>query len=104
MGTLCEKQIARSQEHSERRLRIAADKSWIVPRSAPELRPEGGVKRVQEIIGALVRHGLTGGGLVGVISEDEVKQLLGAIAALAGIVWSIWQKFQKSKDTTPIEQ
>lgn len=48
-------------------------------------------------IGALVRHALTvGAGYLagqGIITTDEVDIAVGAIMGLAGIIWSIWRKY-----------
>lgn len=44
------------------------------------------------IIQVLVRHGLGAIGFSGVLSDDEAKQIAGALVTLAMIGWSLWQK------------
>ena len=48
------------------------------------------------MIGGLVRHLLTtfGGILVanGVTDENTINAIAGGLAALAGLVWSLWEK------------
>lgn len=44
------------------------------------------------ILSVLVRHGLTAVGFSGVISDDEAKQIAGAVTVLLMAAWSLWQK------------
>jgi hypothetical protein len=48
------------------------------------------------VILGFVRHLLTfGGGFLvaeGSLSQPELQEAVGALAALAGVVWSIWEK------------
>ena len=56
---------------------------------------------VSDILGGVVRHVVTsaGGGLVahGLINSDQLTQLAGALALIAGIAWSACQKYQANK-------
>lgn len=56
---------------------------------------------VSDIIGGVVRHVVTsaGGGLVahGLINSDQLTQVAGALALIAGIAWSAYQKYQAKK-------
>lgn len=56
---------------------------------------------MKETILGLVRHVLTtiGGGLVtkGTLDEEMLSQVVGAIIALIGVGWSVWQKRQARK-------
>lgn len=51
------------------------------------------------IVAAIVRHLLTavGGGLAVKYGVDgvELEAIVGGVAALAGVVWSVWDKRQK---------
>lgn len=53
-----------------------------------------------EILG-LARHALTvaGGYLIhrGMASAEEVETGAGAIVALAGVIWSVWEKRQRAQ-------
>lgn len=44
------------------------------------------------ILQVIVRHGLSAIGFSGVISDDETKQLVGAVVTIAMIAWSLFQK------------
>lgn len=44
------------------------------------------------IVQVLVRHGLSAIGFSGVISDDEAKQIAGALVTLAMFAWSLYQK------------
>ena len=56
---------------------------------------------ISDILGGIVRHAVTtaGGALVtnGVINSDQLSQVAGALALIAGIAWSAWQKYQSNK-------
>jgi multisubunit Na+/H+ antiporter MnhB subunit len=58
---------------------------------------------MKEIILGLIRHGLTAGGgaLVtkGLVDQAGADQLVGAIIALAGAAWSIYEKVRAKKAT-----
>ena len=53
------------------------------------------------VIGLILRHLLTGAGAVvvekGLSSSDDVQALIGALSTVAGIAWSIWQKYRTQK-------
>ncbi len=58
------------------------------------------------ITGSVMRHLFTGiGGILvaqgWVSAEDWEKLLAGAIVAAAGLIWSVWQKWQASKEQPP---
>ena len=58
------------------------------------------------ITGSVMRHLLTGiGGVlvaqVWVSAEDWEKLLAGAIVAVAGLVWSIYQKWKATENVPP---
>ena len=44
---------------------------------------------MKRVIASLIRHALTFGGGAGVLSEDQIGQIAGAIVALVGIAWSL---------------
>lgn len=52
---------------------------------------------MQAILGLVLRHLLTGAGAVlvakGIADEATVSSLVGAVTTLAGIAWSVWQKY-----------
>ena len=61
---------------------------------------------LQSIVGSVMRHALTGVGLVlvnkGWVSADDWNQLLaGAILAVAGLVWSLYLKWKASQNPAP---
>jgi hypothetical protein len=49
---------------------------------------------MKEIIGLILRHTLTAAGFSGVMDDEQVSQIVGALSLIIGIVWSIWQKKQ----------
>ncbi len=56
------------------------------------------------IIQSLIRHALTaGGGALAArgyaVSGSDVETMAGAIAALVGVIWSVWSK--RAKPETP---
>lgn len=44
------------------------------------------------VIQVILRHALSAIGFSGVISDDEAKQIAGAVTVLAMAAWSIYQK------------
>lgn len=44
------------------------------------------------VIAVLLRHGLAAIGMTGVVSDDEMKQVAGAVVTLLMIAWSLWAK------------
>ena len=59
---------------------------------------------VSDILGGIVRHAVTsaGGALVtnGLINSDQLSQIAGALALIAGIAWSVFQKWQAGRPAT----
>ena len=51
------------------------------------------------IIQVLLRHGLSAIGFSGVLSDDEAKQIAGALVVLGMAVWSLWQKRDQIRGT-----
>jgi hypothetical protein len=49
------------------------------------------------IVGVVIRHFLAAVGAAGVVSDDEVKQIVGAVVALLMVGWSLWQKREQIK-------
>lgn len=47
------------------------------------------------IIALIIRHGLTFFGGFGVLAQDDISQVAGALAALAGVAWSVYEKRKK---------
>jgi len=47
---------------------------------------------MQSVSASVVRHLLTGLGAAGVLSGDEMNQVVGAIATLVGLAWSLIPK------------
>lgn len=44
------------------------------------------------IVGSIIRHLLTGMGAAGLISGDELEQVISATSIIISIIWSIIQK------------
>lgn len=57
-------------------------------------------KMVSQIVLLVLRHGLTAFGLTGVLSNDELSQLVGALATAVGLLWSAWRKIQRARNGT----
>jgi hypothetical protein len=56
---------------------------------------------VVQAVMAAVRHGLTAGGLVGVVgSEESMAQIAGVVALVVGGAWSLWRKWTAAKAKT----
>lgn len=55
-------------------------------------------KMTTQIIGALVRALLASLGGASLASESQIDQIVGALAVLVTIGWSIYQKYQASRD------
>jgi hypothetical protein len=52
---------------------------------------------VQSIMAA-IRHGLTAGGLVGIVGSDQsMAQIAGVVALVVGGAWSLWRKWAAAK-------
>lgn len=49
------------------------------------------------VISLVVRHALTFFGGFGVLGNDEITQVAGAIAAIAGVTWSVIEKRKGKK-------
>lgn len=49
------------------------------------------------ILGSLIRHAAVAGGAAAVVNGDVASQAAGAIATLAGILWSVYQGVKASK-------
>jgi hypothetical protein len=58
---------------------------------------------VKKMVGSVVRHVLTFGGGAAVVSDEDITKLCGAIAALIGIAWSIWQKSRTAQENKPAQ-
>lgn len=44
------------------------------------------------VISVVLRHFLAAVGVSGVVSDDEVKQIVGAVTTLVMVAWSLWSK------------
>ena len=53
-----------------------------------------------QIIGSLVRALLASLGGASLASEGQIDQIVGALAVLVTVAWSVWQKYaaQKARD------
>jgi Tfp pilus assembly protein PilN len=51
---------------------------------------------VRILLASLLRHVLTGMGLVGTLSEEEAGQVAGGLAILLGLAWSWIEKRRRS--------
>ena len=51
-------------------------------------------KMTTQIVGALVRALLASLGGASLASEGQIDQIVGALAVLITVIWSIWQKVQ----------
>ncbi len=62
---------------------------------------------MNDSIKSVIRHGLSfGGGFLvakGVISADQVNELIGAVITIAGIIWSV-RKNKQSAAAAPAKQ
>lgn len=47
---------------------------------------------MSELIGLVVRHALTALGADGIFNGDETEKVVGALAVLAGVAWSVFNK------------
>ena len=56
---------------------------------------------VPEILGAVLRHGLSAAGVVaatdGATGGDEVQALIGALATVVSLAWSIYRKWARAR-------
>jgi uncharacterized protein YaaW (UPF0174 family) len=61
---------------------------------------------MNDYVKSLIRHGLSAGGgyLVakGLVSADQLPEVVGAVITLASLVWSIWSK-KKAVEVKPAE-
>lgn len=60
---------------------------------------------MKTIILKVLRHGLTFVGGAGLVSDNEMEQIAGAVSAVVGVLWSVvpiiwerWQARQRQKD------
>jgi hypothetical protein len=54
-----------------------------------------------QVLAAIVRHVLAAFGVAGAVSDDEISRLLGALAVIVSIGWSVWQKYQAAQAAAP---
>jgi hypothetical protein len=54
-----------------------------------------------QVIAAVIRHTLAAFGVAGAVSDDEISRLLGALAVVVSIGWSVWQKYQAAQRVEP---
>lgn len=56
---------------------------------------------ISDIIGGVVRHIATGTGAYlfahGLISSQDEQSYIGSLVFLAGIAWSVWQKYNAKR-------
>ncbi len=54
-----------------------------------------------EIVGSVLRHGMTALGpllvYTGLASAGSLNEIIGAVITLYGFVWSIWRKLKRAK-------
>jgi hypothetical protein len=55
----------------------------------------------RQAIGVIVRQILGYAGFAGTLSDDEFNRLVGALAMLVTIGWSLWQKYQAAQAAAP---
>jgi hypothetical protein len=56
------------------------------------------------VIQVIVRHALSAIGFTGVVSDDEMKQIAGAVVTLLMIAWSLWSKRQQIREASRVEE
>lgn len=54
-------------------------------------------KVTTQVVGAILRHGLTVIGATGLASDNQIEQISGALTVLIMVGWSIFQKYQADK-------
>lgn len=63
---------------------------------------------IEKILGLLLRHGITGAGLLlvdkGYATEADVQVAAGAVVTLFGIAWSVYEKWAAKKKVINIIQ
>lgn len=47
------------------------------------------------LVALAIRHGLTFFGGFGVLAQDDITQIAGAVAAIVGVAWSVYEKRRK---------
>jgi len=77
---------------------------WKGPAKVVTL-PVKGVKKVTQSLYTqlalmVLRHGLTALGAGGIVSNDDMTQVVGAVATAIGLAWSAWRKIQTARKTT----
>jgi hypothetical protein len=59
---------------------------------------------VRVLLASLLRHVLTGTGLVGTLSDEEAGQIAGGLAILLGLAWSWIEKRRRSSYLEEIQK
>jgi hypothetical protein len=54
-------------------------------------------KMTTQLIGGIVRAVLASLGGASLASDGQIDQIVGALAVLVTVAWSVWQKYQASK-------
>lgn len=57
-------------------------------------------KMTAQILGSLVRAVLAALGGASLVSDGQIDQIVGALAVLVTVAWSIWQKYS-AQQTAP---
>lgn len=61
---------------------------------------------ISDVIGGVARHLSTGlGGYLlahGLITSQDAQSLIGSVCFLAGLAWSVWQKYQ-AQEAKPVQ-
>ena len=52
------------------------------------------------VIGGIVRALLASLGGAALASDSDIDQIVGAVSVLVTVAWSIWQKYEASRDQT----
>ena len=52
---------------------------------------------VSSVVGAIVRALLVSLGATGMVDDDQVNQIVGAVSTAIGIGWSVYQKWRTHK-------
>ena len=71
--------------------------------------PKKGVDKVVKNIYSqlalmILRHALTAIGVGGVLTNDDITQVVGAAATVVGLSWSAWRKIQAAKSQSSADQ
>lgn len=60
------------------------------------------MNKTNEVIGAVTRHALTGGGVAGVVaSHDQIVQAASLAVTVLGLIWSIIEKIRRPASPPP---